>query len=354
MDSGPISGAAMAKRLASCSSTTRDRAIRLLSSWLPSAVASLSDAELAKIWKGLFYCVWHSDKLPAQLALINSLSSLVVSLDPPSSLRYFDAFLATVRREWSGIDQLRLDKFYLLIRKFVNRSFAFLKKHGWNREMLESFVAVLKEKSFLANDKFQANGVNFFIAEVFLDEMSGSLPVAPEIFGLLLDLFVRVLERTNDRVLVYKIRVNVFEKLVECGGKFLGGESDELGKIAIVLRLSEKFLMSASDPETVQGNRKVLFGLRDGFLKLEKDFEKSGLEIAFENVDSGNVASENAGEGYSVSSDRPAKKRKKTKVSSDGGEKRAGGRKIRKNCRLLLLKVTARTSQVMAVRKRPR
>ncbi|KAJ6817175.1 ribosomal RNA processing protein 1-like protein [Iris pallida] len=327
MDSGSVSGAAMAKRLASCNSTSRDRAVRQLSSWFPSAAASLSDAELAKIWKGLFYCVWHSDKLPAQLALINSLSSLVGTLDPPSSLRYLDAFLATVRREWSGIDQLRLDKFYLLIRKFVNRSFALLKKHGWNRELLESFIGVLKEKSLLANDKFQANGVNFFLAEVFLDELSGFLPVAPESFGLLVDLFLRVLERTSDKVLVSKIRVNVFEKLLGCGMGFLGGESDELGKIAIVLGLSEKFLKSASDPETVQGNRKVFFGLRDGFLKLEKDFEKSGLEIAFENLDGGNIVAENAGDGDLVSDDRPAKKRKKEKVSYDGVEKKSKGKK---------------------------
>ncbi|KAJ6797264.1 ribosomal RNA processing protein 1-like protein [Iris pallida] len=327
MDSGSVSGAAMAKRLASCNSTSRDRAVRQLSSWFPSAAASLSDAELAKIWKGLFYCVWHSDKLPAQLALINSLSSLVGTLDPPSSLRYLDAFLATVRREWSGIDQLRLDKFYLLIRKFVNRSFALLKKHGWNRELLESFVGLLKEKSLLANDKFQANGVNFFLAEVFLDEMSGFLPVAPESFGLLVDLFLRVLERTSDRVLVSKIMVNVFEKLLGCGMGFLCGASNELGKTAIVLGLSEKFLKSASDPETVQGNRKVLFGLRDGFLKLEKDFEKSGLEIVFENLDGGNIVAENAGDGDLVSDDRPAKKRKKEKVSYDGVEKKSKGKK---------------------------
>ncbi|KAK8953305.1 hypothetical protein KSP40_PGU004542 [Platanthera guangdongensis] len=77
------------------------------------------DPELIKIWKGLFFCVWHSDKAPAQLELINRLAFILSSLPPPLAGNYLEAFLITIRREWSGIDFFRLNKFYLLIRKFL-------------------------------------------------------------------------------------------------------------------------------------------------------------------------------------------------------------------------------------------
>lgn len=37
----------------------------------------------------------------------------------------------TMRREWFGIDRLRLDKFLMLVRKFVAQLLAYLARHGW-------------------------------------------------------------------------------------------------------------------------------------------------------------------------------------------------------------------------------
>jgi Nucleolar protein,Nop52 len=40
-------------------------------------------------------------------------------------------FLATMRREWFGIDRLRLDKFMMLVRKFMQQMFVHLRNADW-------------------------------------------------------------------------------------------------------------------------------------------------------------------------------------------------------------------------------
>lgn len=44
---------------------------------------------------------------------------------------YFTVFLSTMRREWFGIDRLRLDKFMMLVRKFVKALFKYLQAQQW-------------------------------------------------------------------------------------------------------------------------------------------------------------------------------------------------------------------------------
>ena len=45
--------------------------------------------------------------------------------------RYFAACLLTMRREWFGIDRLRLDKFMMLVRKVVRHMFVHFQGLGW-------------------------------------------------------------------------------------------------------------------------------------------------------------------------------------------------------------------------------
>ncbi|KAJ0497571.1 putative nucleolar, Nop52 [Helianthus annuus] len=242
------------RNLASCNTAARSKALRELTSWLPTQ-PQISDDEMKKLWKGLFYCIWHADKAPVQSNLINKLSSMLLTLDVPLSLHYLSVFFTTVRREWSGIDVLRLDKFYLLIRRFV-----------------------------------------------FLDELNGYLPVSGQevyqVFEILFKPLLRVMSVSEDKVLVGKIKSNVFERLL-CMGKSLiakkksGGEGEgeedsevvNLGTIALKMGFASKFYDLGSGSECFQGNRKVLFGLNKEFLKLEKELEASGVDVKFPTVE---------------------------------------------------------------------
>lgn len=221
---------------------------------------------------------------------------MLLTLDVPLSLHYLSVFFTTLRREWSGIDVLRLDKFYLLIRRFVNCSFQLLKKNDWDVELCRRVMNVYEEKSLLANDKkFLGNGVNYHIVSVFLDEIKSYLPVSSEVYEILFKPLFNVMSVSQDKVLVGKIRNTVFEPLL-CMGKSLldkkkNGEDDvedsevlNLGTVALKLGFAGKCYEFGSSSDCFQGNRKVLFGLQKEFLKLEKDLEASGIEISFSSV----------------------------------------------------------------------
>ncbi len=47
------------------------------------------------------------------------------------ALLYFQVFMRTMQREWFGIDHLRLDKFLMLVRRFVRALFMHLRARNW-------------------------------------------------------------------------------------------------------------------------------------------------------------------------------------------------------------------------------
>lgn len=47
------------------------------------------------------------------------------------ALAYFRVFFTTMRREWFGIDRLRLDKFMVLVRKVVQQTFLYFRQANW-------------------------------------------------------------------------------------------------------------------------------------------------------------------------------------------------------------------------------
>ena len=64
------------KALASSDKEVRDKAVKALERYLSTA-RDISEAELRKIWKALFYCFWMSDKRPVQQELAVHIAMLV-------------------------------------------------------------------------------------------------------------------------------------------------------------------------------------------------------------------------------------------------------------------------------------
>lgn len=68
-----------------------------------------------RLWKGLFYYMWMSDKPLIQEELAESLSKIVHCLKTKEVvLLYTECVLRTLGVEWFGIDQYRLDKFCMV------------------------------------------------------------------------------------------------------------------------------------------------------------------------------------------------------------------------------------------------
>lgn len=95
--------------------------------------ATIPDLEMAKLWKGIFYCAlskfllvsdpmmiyigivgfWMSDKPLVQQALASELAELLLIIaDTPSALDFLRGFWITLVREWNGIDRLRCVSLY--------------------------------------------------------------------------------------------------------------------------------------------------------------------------------------------------------------------------------------------------
>ncbi|KAL4816434.1 nucleolar protein,Nop52-domain-containing protein [Aspergillus spinulosporus] len=111
------------RELASSDKKTRDKATDSLALFLQSKT-DISLLELLKLWKGLFFCFYHSDRPLTQQALARNLSyTLVPSLPRTTVHRFLRAFWITIGREFHSIDRLRLDKYLLLIRLYVGVAF---------------------------------------------------------------------------------------------------------------------------------------------------------------------------------------------------------------------------------------
>ncbi|KAG5594723.1 hypothetical protein H5410_035955 [Solanum commersonii] len=355
IDTTLTQGTSLIKHLGACNASIRSKAFAHLQTWLVTQT-QLDDDDMKKLWKGLFYCLWHSDKAPAQALLINRICSMVKTLDFGLCLHYFSAFLITLRREWNGIDHLRLDKFYLLIRKFLRSVFELMRKYDWNLEIMGKCTEILENNAFLATDKLLGHGVNYHIASVFLDELKGCfIPVQDDVVVCLFKPFLSVLGKSEDKIMVGKVKNCVFEELLKIGRSLLerrkeGVEGDEsygdvaFGVIALKTRFSGKFFEVGSSLDCVQGNRKVVLKLHEEFLRLEKEFEASGIEFSLpetnEVVDDGEevpqlipiensltgkvgdleVAEDENDEGFG---DEPVRKCKKVKRAEDGVSKKA-------------------------------
>lgn len=63
-----------ARALGSVDYHTREKGLAALTRWLTRR-EHVAEADMRKIWKGLFYCFWHSDKAPVQVCWGEPLSS---------------------------------------------------------------------------------------------------------------------------------------------------------------------------------------------------------------------------------------------------------------------------------------
>lgn len=149
---------------------TRDKALLSLRTYL-SGRRDLPPLELLKLWKGLFYCMWMSDRPLTQQALANSLAELVSVLPPISQIPFLRAFWQTMQREWTNIDVLRMEKFLLLTRRYLGATFRLLREGEWEEGLVRAHVDLLEEAPCEVEDARIPNGMRFHVIDIFVDEL---------------------------------------------------------------------------------------------------------------------------------------------------------------------------------------
>ena len=73
----------------------------------------------------------------------------------------------------------------------------------------------------MADEKSLGNGVNYHISSIFLEEMSSFFPLQLEVLDVLLVLFLSYTEKIPDKVLLGKIKSNMFDVLLRKWTKLL-------------------------------------------------------------------------------------------------------------------------------------
>ncbi|XP_033915889.1 ribosomal RNA processing protein 1 homolog B [Melopsittacus undulatus] len=210
-----------AQRLAANEKRIRDRALKKLRGYISvrtqRAAGGFSQEELLKIWKGLFYCMWMQDKPLLQEELANNISQLIHSIENTETRRLFiQTFWQTMNREWNGIDSLRLDKYYMLMRKVLRQSFEVLKRNEWDESLTELFLQ-LQMKEVMDPDSSAPIGIKLHFIDIYLDELAkvGAKELTADQNLKFIEPFCKIAAKSKDRCVLHAIATGIFEIIVD-------------------------------------------------------------------------------------------------------------------------------------------
>ncbi|KAJ7706006.1 nucleolar protein,Nop52-domain-containing protein [Mycena rosella] len=214
----------LAKYLASNDKKIRDKAIQSLSQFLSDdSQDPISKPDMDKLWKGIFYCFWMSDKPLVQQALATDLAELLLNITSvSSSLSFLSGFWETTVREWSGIDRLRLDKYYMLVRRFVNATFRLLGRSDWDKSACDRCNEMLTRPGgpLCPTDIRVPTSLAYHLSDIFVDELEKALatasdpPILPAPLSTLLTPFFVMAARTPTSVTYKRIQSELFNPLL--------------------------------------------------------------------------------------------------------------------------------------------
>ncbi|KAJ7446482.1 nucleolar protein,Nop52-domain-containing protein [Mycena galericulata] len=212
----------LAKHLASTDKKTRDKAVKALSAFLSDDTQEpISKPDMDKLWKGIFYCFWMSDKPLVQQALASELAELLLTITSlSSSLSFLRGFWETTVREWSGIDRLRLDKYYMLVRRFVNATFRLLARSKWDKSACDTCNDTLTREGgpLCPTDIRVPTSLAYHLSDIFIEELEKALaaatePSLPAPLSTLLTPFFTLASRTPTSATYKRIQSELFTPL---------------------------------------------------------------------------------------------------------------------------------------------
>ena len=247
-----------AKKLANNDKKIRDRAVHRMKVWLSTREGeSMTSLDMMKLWKGLFYCMWFSDKPLIQEELAQALANLIHALkDSVAICKLIDGFFMTMGREWHGIDRLRLDKFYMLVRKMLKEIFEHLLKENWNEAEIAAMTNVFTRGPCSTSSEKFADGIKMFVAETILDELAKVATEEkpnPLTISKLIDPFLILWAQTENILVFRSIESSILKRL-------LPTSEDKIAELeADCSMVAERIFELASKPEVSTKARKVLF-----------------------------------------------------------------------------------------------
>lgn len=180
MDQG-VYDPSFGKRLAATDKKTRDKAVDDLQIWTARLTLEATYLDLQKVWKAIFFCYWHSDKPLVQQELAERIAALQHSFQSSIiGFRFLTVFFEMLVREWHGIDRLRLDKYYNLLRQQMRQSFVVaLRENAY-----EELASLMGEgEGLFGNSALVPEGrtaVRGFMVDILFEELEGAVKEYPQ------------------------------------------------------------------------------------------------------------------------------------------------------------------------------
>ncbi|ETE62528.1 Ribosomal RNA processing protein 1-like B, partial [Ophiophagus hannah] len=184
-----------AQRLASNEKRIRDRALKKLRGYMTLRTRSLESKE----------------------ELSNNISQLIHLIENMDTRHLFiQTFWQTVNREWNGLDRLRLDKFYMLIRMMLRQSFEVLKRNEWNESLIERFLNMLIME-VMHPDSHAPIGIKLHFIDIYLEELAkvGAKELTADQNIKFIEPFCKIIARTKDHLMLQAIICGIFETIVD-------------------------------------------------------------------------------------------------------------------------------------------
>ncbi|KAI0073121.1 ribosomal RNA processing protein [Panus rudis PR-1116 ss-1] len=226
----------LGKYLASTDKKTRDKAIKSLAAFLSDPSRDdLPKLEMAKLWKGIFYCFWMSDKPLVQQALATEIAEILLMIPSiNASIGFLRGFWEAIVREWGGIDRLRIDKYYMLVRRFVNASFRLLMRTGWEENVCQEYNRILTDRGgpLCPDDMRVPTSLSYHLADIYLEELDKALANPPSSaplpapFNMLVSPFFMLAARTSNNTTYQRIQSALLDPLFDA----LSSDAESHGK----------------------------------------------------------------------------------------------------------------------------
>ncbi|CAH3172246.1 unnamed protein product [Porites lobata] len=254
-----------AKKLANNEKKIRDRAVNKLRAWIrsrPKDGPGFGELDLMKVWKGLFYCMWMSDKPLIQEELAFNISQLVLSFrNEQSAVLFIKTFFKTMEREWHGIDRLRLDKFYLLIRFLVKGTFNFLKKTDWEDRWVMEVSSIFHEEPLNPTSQAVPDGIRFHTVAVYLVELKSVAndQVSSDVLHKLLDPLFLLAAHSKNKTVTNAVKKSLFEELFVSDADEADKSEGNLKNKVDFASIADRLFTLASDREILGRNRNQLY-----------------------------------------------------------------------------------------------
>ncbi|KAG5980957.1 hypothetical protein E4U55_003438 [Claviceps digitariae] len=164
------------KNLASSDRKLRIQSLTVLQTFL-STKSNLSLPEALKLWTGLYYALWMTDRPRPQQALAIELASLSFSLPPTSQPLFLRAFWQILSKQWTHIDALRMDKFLLLVRRVFAAHVRCARENNWQGAQVDAVLEILEQECFDVQESGGpsgsgvALGLRLHVLDLWVDEM---------------------------------------------------------------------------------------------------------------------------------------------------------------------------------------